>query len=105
MQGSSLTWLRRAVARRRCVDGPPDERINMYAALEWSFGGGDPTLGMRIVAALRDYWFGTYKLGAWRGGSFRPAITGSASPRPETPGVSNRLPSNISPTVRSCIRS
>jgi predicted ATPase/class 3 adenylate cyclase len=34
-----------------------DERPNFEAALGWSFDGGDPVVGMRIVAALRDFWF------------------------------------------------
>lgn len=32
------------------------EHHNLLAAMEWSFSGGDPRIGMRIVAALRDFW-------------------------------------------------
>ncbi|HEX2027702.1 MAG TPA: hypothetical protein VHF25_06850 [Nitriliruptorales bacterium] len=34
-----------------------EERDNLRAALSWSFEDGDATFGLRIVAALRDYWF------------------------------------------------
>ncbi len=34
-----------------------DERPNLDAALAWSFGGGHPTFGLRIVSGLRDFWF------------------------------------------------
>lgn len=30
---------------------------NLRAALDWAFGEGDPILGLRLVAALGDYWF------------------------------------------------
>lgn len=33
------------------------ESANIEAALTWSFEGGDPIHGLRLVAALRDYWF------------------------------------------------
>lgn len=34
-----------------------DERPNLDAALGWSFGGGDPIFGLRIMSGLRDFWF------------------------------------------------
>lgn len=33
------------------------ERDNLEAALDWSFSGDHPISGLRLVAALRDYWF------------------------------------------------
>ncbi|HVO43600.1 MAG TPA: LuxR C-terminal-related transcriptional regulator [Aggregatilineales bacterium] len=32
------------------------ESENLRAALEWSLGGGDVEIGLRLIAALRDYW-------------------------------------------------
>jgi predicted ATPase/DNA-binding CsgD family transcriptional regulator len=32
------------------------EEDNLEIALEWSFDGGDVELGLRLVAALRDFW-------------------------------------------------
>ncbi len=32
------------------------EHHNLLIALEWSFSGGDTELGLRMVAALRDFW-------------------------------------------------
>ena len=32
------------------------EHDNLSAALSWSLGGGDPTLGIRLTGALPDYW-------------------------------------------------
>jgi non-specific serine/threonine protein kinase len=47
-----------------------DDRPNFEAALAWSFGGGDPLVGLRIVAALRDFWFyqgHNREMGRWIG--------------------------------------
>jgi non-specific serine/threonine protein kinase len=33
------------------------EQENLRAALEWSFGGADKTLGMRLVGALGHFWW------------------------------------------------
>ena len=41
---------------------------NIEAAIKWSFDSGDPILGLRLVAALRDFWFysGGYRpMGRW----------------------------------------
>ena len=32
------------------------EHENLRVALEWSLGGGDVELGLKLVASLRDYW-------------------------------------------------
>jgi tetratricopeptide (TPR) repeat protein len=32
------------------------ENENLRTALEWSLGGGDVEIGLRLIAALRDYW-------------------------------------------------
>jgi non-specific serine/threonine protein kinase len=32
------------------------EHENLRAALEWSLGGGDVEIGLRLIVALRDYW-------------------------------------------------
>jgi tetratricopeptide (TPR) repeat protein len=34
-----------------------DEHNNMRTALAWSLGGGDVELGLRLVGALRDFWY------------------------------------------------
>jgi non-specific serine/threonine protein kinase len=39
------------------TDRLEDERPNLDAALAWSFGGGYPVFGLRIVSGLRDFWF------------------------------------------------
>ena len=47
-----------------------EERSNIQAALSWSFEEGDPVPGLRLVAALRDYWFYQGQLremGGWTG--------------------------------------
>lgn len=41
---------------------------NLEAAIKWSFDSGDPVQGLRLVSALRDYWFysGGYRpMGRW----------------------------------------
>ena len=41
---------------------------NLEAAMKWSFDEGDPIQGLRLVAALRDFWFytGRYRpMGDW----------------------------------------
>ncbi len=45
-----------------------DESPNLYAALTWAFTEGEPSLGFRTVAALRDFWLyqGRYReMGRW----------------------------------------
>ena len=45
-----------------------DDGPNLEATLTWSLTEGDPTIGMRVVGALRDFWFyqGRYReMGKW----------------------------------------
>jgi predicted ATPase/class 3 adenylate cyclase len=45
-----------------------DESSNLSAALTWSFTEGEPDVGFRTVAGLRDFWFyqGRYReMGRW----------------------------------------
>ncbi len=58
-----------------------EERANMRAALAWSFDGGATVVGLRMVAALRDYWFYQGQLremGRWAGEAL--ARVGEAEP-------------------------
>lgn len=47
---------------------------NIEAAIKWSFDAGDPIQGLRLVAALRDYWFysgGYSPMGRWSAQALR----------------------------------
>ena len=50
------------------MDRREDEFPNLEAALDWSLNGDEPAIGLRLVGALRDYWFyqGRYReMGKW----------------------------------------